>query len=151
MFMYVGKRWGGYYQLIESSNTLCVQFQTSEVLEVWRSYHCFEKKNPMLIKKKIITLVIQYGGDISLSRLYTRLRLVKILTRVLVNYLPMLNADLCNKYVCMYMYSQLQCSERHSTEFFLKSIQVNRAVLFCVLIIDVGPHATYTIMIFIFL
>ncbi len=55
--------------------------------------------------KSLITLVVQYGNDILLSRhIFTRLWLVKIFC-VLVKYFPILYSDSCYKYyVYIYIY-----------------------------------------------
>ncbi len=53
--------------------------------------------------KSLITLVVQYGNDILLSRhIFTRLWLVKIFC-VLVKYFPILYSDSCYKYYLLYV------------------------------------------------
>ncbi len=85
--------------------------------------------------KSLITLVVQYGNDILLSRhIFTRLWLVKIFC-VLVKYFPILYSDSCYKY---YIYTHI-CIFIAALIFLLEYFRITRA--FCIL-----PYCTVYIV-----
>ncbi len=77
----------------------CVASKINEncIVTGWEN---FQRSN-----KSLITLVVQYGNDILLSRhIFTRLRLVEIFC-VLIKYFPILYSDSCYKYyIYIYIY-----------------------------------------------